>query len=497
MSKDLFELVKSLSPSEKRYFKINANNGASAKNYLRLFDVIDKMNIYDEKLVQKKFRNEPFLENLHVNKNYLYQAILRNLRSYYEKKSSELRLHNLMIDAIVLDYKGQYGQARKLLQRVKKLSIKYDNQAFLLNAIRLEIKLSFVKPKKLEKEINQLCQKLSQHLNLLEDELQLYIVKSKIFAAHRTHYLMPQIKLPEDINSEPLLRMPPDSANFNISFLFHRIWATYFHLSKELKPAYEHYSKIIDLWESFEHQKKDKPYLYKIQLSNYLCICHELCQYRDFEKALAKIKFLPSQSFDEEAETFQNVAYFELLYYMNKMQFSKAKEMVPYIDKGLKRYARKVNKARQLAFWYNITILFFALEDHEKALDWLTHILNEPNTEHRRDIQYFARFLELIFHFELKNLQVFDYLLRSLGRLVNKQGEAASNFEKLLIQYFKKLTKIVDKEESKRLFQNYQQDLKRLPLAEKKLLCFEEVSIWVATKISGYSFLKVMKVKHR
>ena len=44
-SDDLFELIKSLTKSEKRYFKIVTNkkdNDSPKNNYLRLFDEIEK-----------------------------------------------------------------------------------------------------------------------------------------------------------------------------------------------------------------------------------------------------------------------------------------------------------------------------------------------------------------------------------------------------------------------------------------------------------------------
>jgi hypothetical protein len=50
-SDDLFQLVKSLSKSEKRYFKLHAvkEPDAGAKdNYLPLFDGLDKMDVYEQ-----------------------------------------------------------------------------------------------------------------------------------------------------------------------------------------------------------------------------------------------------------------------------------------------------------------------------------------------------------------------------------------------------------------------------------------------------------------
>ena len=54
-SKNLFNLIKTLTKSEKRYFKIEASkHGGDKKNhYVKLFDAIEAMNEYDEEALKK------------------------------------------------------------------------------------------------------------------------------------------------------------------------------------------------------------------------------------------------------------------------------------------------------------------------------------------------------------------------------------------------------------------------------------------------------------
>ena len=62
---DLFALIKSLKPTEKRYFTLSAGLMTPAKknNYLRLFEVLDAMDSYDESLLKTKYRKEAFAKN--------------------------------------------------------------------------------------------------------------------------------------------------------------------------------------------------------------------------------------------------------------------------------------------------------------------------------------------------------------------------------------------------------------------------------------------------
>ena len=54
-SAELFDLVKSLSKSEKRFFKLSSSLQTGEKNYLQIFDAIEKQPNYDEAALKKQF----------------------------------------------------------------------------------------------------------------------------------------------------------------------------------------------------------------------------------------------------------------------------------------------------------------------------------------------------------------------------------------------------------------------------------------------------------
>src|ERR1044072_1708188 len=89
---NLFDLVKALTPSEKRYFRQSLSRGSNkeGKNYLRLFDVLHKMELYDESILKSAFKGERFTKQLHVTKIYLHDSILKSLRSFHARSSSSM-----------------------------------------------------------------------------------------------------------------------------------------------------------------------------------------------------------------------------------------------------------------------------------------------------------------------------------------------------------------------------------------------------------------------
>ena len=63
VKESLHELIKALTKSEKRYFKLMSSRHTSGleNNYVILFDFIEKQNEYDENQIFKFFKGEAFL----------------------------------------------------------------------------------------------------------------------------------------------------------------------------------------------------------------------------------------------------------------------------------------------------------------------------------------------------------------------------------------------------------------------------------------------------
>ncbi len=74
-SEELFNLIKSLSKSEKRFFKLSSSLQSGEKNYLKIFDAIDDQSVYDEHALKESFKNEKFIKHFPSEKNHLYKLI--------------------------------------------------------------------------------------------------------------------------------------------------------------------------------------------------------------------------------------------------------------------------------------------------------------------------------------------------------------------------------------------------------------------------------------
>ncbi len=133
----LFQLIKSLSGSEKRYCKLQMRQFGEDQKILRLFDGIDRQPYFDEDaLLQKdKMISPRQLSNL---KAHLYDKIMHAMRSYYMKKNKDIQIRAYLDHAQILFDRGLYQQCLKSLKRAKRLALISDNLELRLEILRLE-----------------------------------------------------------------------------------------------------------------------------------------------------------------------------------------------------------------------------------------------------------------------------------------------------------------------------------------------------------------------
>ncbi|MBK8581625.1 MAG: hypothetical protein IPL86_07265 [Flavobacteriales bacterium] len=129
-SPELYDLIHSLTKSEKRFFKLHSALQSGEKNYLRLFDAIHAQSGgYDEAALKKQFAKETFIQHLPSEKNHLYKLILKALRSYHAESSVSGQLKQQVSNIEILYNKSLYEEASKVLVRAKRVA--KENEALL------------------------------------------------------------------------------------------------------------------------------------------------------------------------------------------------------------------------------------------------------------------------------------------------------------------------------------------------------------------------------
>ena len=124
-STELFQLIKSLTKSEKRYFKLSSSLQSGEKNYMKLFDAVEMQEEYDEVDLKNRFLKETFIKHLPSEKNHLYSLILKSLRGFYSDKSAAAILQEQLRNIELLYNKALYKECSKIIRKAKKIAYDY------------------------------------------------------------------------------------------------------------------------------------------------------------------------------------------------------------------------------------------------------------------------------------------------------------------------------------------------------------------------------------
>lgn len=333
--KDLtFKLVKSLTPSEKRYFQLFASITEGEKNYLLIFEEMDKMEKYDEKRIKEKFKNKKLIHNFTFEKLYLQKMILKALRNYRsaDESSYVTQYADLEIliekgipeifDPFIKKYKKLTVERKQWLEHLMFTNYEYTFAAQTQNSKWFEEKLEdFITNE--DVIINQL--KTAQFLKNTYNMLILIMRREKFSSPKRVSNQLKQV-----FSREIFDELKP-KLNIHDRFYLHILFNTYLVLSGNIQEAIELGHRELN------RVYKNKDEFHEVGLSNYLLMAN-----------------------NHAKNTVSEGMFSEAVYHANKMY-----EILHQKKKHLKHAGENPN----LMFWIEINIMAFTLSgDFEKTL---------------------------------------------------------------------------------------------------------------------------------
>ncbi|KAA3632059.1 MAG: hypothetical protein DWQ02_15345 [Bacteroidetes bacterium] len=440
----LFELIKSLTSSEKRYLKL----GISGKQpeHLKLFDAIVRLENYDEAVLKKQNEGSRFAQNLPIYKTYLYQYILNRLAQFYENSESA-EVFECIRFAEVLVEKKLIDQAAKQLRKGEKLAAKYDlpDMYLLVSKMQREI---LSQSTKMSFERNEALYRLRQQAL---DELALNNEYSRLFSEISSLQIKIQkANSPEDIEAleqwkqQTLLTKQETDLSVPNRILLLKSMAIYHFTRNEPDKASDYNKKILNLLEKESWFNKKHPEQYLSALNNYIIDQLTLMNIPAFEEGLkrleqvpdnpafAKIKNIKSRMFHQRYLLYFNYCY-------SAKDYNRAMAEMAEFEKGLQNFEGQLKFHQKLTLHYLAGVLSFGAGQYLEAQNWLFPILQETKAEIVPEVFRHARILNLLVHFELGNFEYLESLLLSTQRLLMKRGSMSST-EKALWQFLKKTT---------------------------------------------------------
>lgn len=504
-STKLFDLIKSLSGSEKRYFKIQAKsgNGDQDNKYIQLFDAIEAQKVYDDEALRayiykgQKIQSRKYSEL----KAYLYDLILHSLHSYDEKSNVHFRLRSFLQSIRVLYKRGHYDDCEELITKSQKLAEIYERFEYLFDLIQWKKKIAYTTA-----DLNLLSKQLSNYEKLENN----YLDQQKNSAAYQNIFYRIMLRIRKDsllrsdekkaklqsIVDHPLLKDYSKATCHQSRVLYHRIWGLYYFGTVDYKKLYTSCEELIELMESRPKLLKEDVSEYISATSNFAACCGLLKKYDEVQQCLDKFKTISPNTLDDEVRIHTEYYSKQFALFIFTGEFDKAKKALADHLRISKKYDEKTFERGRFLFQY--FYIYFGTADYDKALDYLNDWLNLPRSVERQDLQSLSRILNLIIHFEMNNSILLDNLFRSTYRFL-KNRNRVFDFEKRMLDFIREVNTLTSKKEIKAAFIRLKTDFENYSKEPSQRVMFQYFDFisWVDSKIDGRDFAEVVRQKYK
>jgi tetratricopeptide (TPR) repeat protein len=500
----LYNLIKSLSGSEKRYFKLFATGNRTDKSskYLVLFDAIDGQEVFDDEALKKiVYQGEQILSRKYSElKAYLYDLILAGLQGYDEKSSIDFKIKGMLQSLRVLFKRSHYEDCRDLLPKIKKLAYKYESFPNILEVLTWERKVAYAQMDiaflnshlaRIDQE-EKVCLENLRNLSFYQNiffRILIHIRKNAVLRTNEQKEILDEI-----INSDILTDISKTKSH-HAKITFHRIYGLYYYAIHDYQNFYASSKAAIELMESVPHFLKEDTSEYISALSNYVLSCGLLDKYAELEQNMHKFSEIQPVVQSDKLTIYRQLLAANLRIFINKGDF---KSGLALLNKHLREKDDfKRNAFEKGTFYFQYFYIYFGIGDYDKALEYLNEWLNIPRSIERQDLQSLARVLNLIIHFEMNNTILLDNLLRSTYRFLKKRNRMYK-LERSVLSFIKDANKTASSRALKEAFVKLKEAFEAFAKDPSENVMFQYFDFisWVDSKINNETFAKAVKRRY-
>lgn len=501
----LFQLIHSLEKSEKRHFKLYIKRSSSKEDLkiIQLFDALDKLKEYDEKLLLKKL---PGIQKSQLNnlKTHLNKQLLASLRLLKTTDNTDLQLSEQLDYARLLYNKGLKLQSLRILERAKELAKANQKFNFLAQVISLEKKIEtlHITRSTLERtaQLAEEALDISGHIDRVTRLSNLALLLYRWYVQNGHARNVEDEKAIRTYFKENLPAHAEKITAFYELLYLYQSYCWYAFIRQDFLMYYRYSQKWIDLF-------KEQPMMIAVETGHYIKGMHNLLNahfdLRNFEKfeitlrdfeAFAKTD-IANQHDNFRVHTFIYINSAKINLHLMRGTFREGLQLIPHIEEKLHEYDLYVDRHRITVFNYKIATLYFGDGQFEKSIDYLMPIMN-GSMDLRIDLQCYARVLHLIAHYELGNYELMESLTKSVYRFMARMKNLTVVEEEMF--RFLRQSFFVSPREMKPELEKFLHKIKHLEKNrfETRAFAYLDIISWVESKVYNKPMSEIIYNKY-
>jgi tetratricopeptide (TPR) repeat protein len=366
-----------------------------------------------------------------VTKIYLTELLLKALRNYHMDSSVHSKILNLLKDIETLFEKELYDLCYYKIEKAEGLARQYEKFSLLTEVLFWKRRLALAVSAKTE-DVNSL---------VVEEETAIAQMKMLNTWWGNT------INMNKLIKDDNFLKESGVPANNKSNTLqsqvlhYHILHGIHF-VKGDRKKADKNISDLIRLLERFPHRIQEDPHSYVTAIGNKIGLYLIEKKWKAIPSLIKKMRQVPTK-YKLKSESRFTVRLWlrlfnvELEMYRDSRQLEKGVVLITEVERFIDSRRKSIPSDYLLLLYYQFANIFFLKKNYTQSLRWLNEIINVNFGDTRKDIQCYARILNLMVHFELKNIIVLRYALDSCRRFLKKKRVEITSEKKLLTLFSK------------------------------------------------------------
>jgi len=500
----LFVLVKSLSKSEKRQFKLYVGRlgvNTDAK-FLALFNLLDKIKAYNEQVIlDSGIVKKSQLSNL---KAHLYKQILVSLRLNPVNQNIRVQIREQLDFATILYQKGLYKQSLKILDKVKSTAIDNEEKNIAYEIVELEkiIETQYItrsipdRADELAVQAKELSEQNVMTSKLSNLSLQLYGIMLKLGYVRNDE----EYKSVKTYFEKQLPKYKLETLGFREKLWLYKAHLWYSFLTQNFLSSYKYANKWVGLF--YEHKEMiNRNPVFFLKGNNYLLESLFYVKYASqFKQKLQEMETMINHPKFPKNDNISSLAF--LYINANKLNlhflegtFKKGLYLVGIIEYGINKHKDRIDMHHIMLFYYKIACLYFGIGDNKSCIKYLKKIISNKHLKMREDLMCFARVLSLVAHYEAGMDYHLEIQLKSTYKFLLKMNDLHA-VQKEMIKFLRSLGDIYP-HELKNEFQKLYDELKKYEdhPYEKRAFLYLDILSWLESHLQNKPVAQVIREK--
>lgn len=499
---NLFDLIKSLSKSEKRQFSLYAGRlGVNEQaKFMQLFAILDKQSQYNEaQILAHKEISKKQLSNL---KGHLYKQILISLRLNPIHQNIRLQIREQLDFATILYHKGLFSQSLKMLERAKTIALDHEEKNMAAEIIELE---KVIESQYITRSISNRAELLvaesatigslneisSQLSNLSLQLYSLFLQKGYVKSDAELKYVNEffQSRIPD---------LQLDSLGFRERLWYYNAQLWYNFIIQDFLACYTYATRWTELFYRAPKMIDLNPVFYLRGLQYLLEALFFIGDVSRFKTALLRFEQTLDQPSFPKRDNVQSLAF--LYRYGHKINahfmagtFEEGLSLVEPVLAGIDHYREKIDEHHVMIFYYKIACLYFGCGQYKQCIHYLSLIIDNKSLGMREDLLCFSRILNLVAHYEAGIDYQIERLIRSTYKFLIKM-EDLHQVQRAMISFIRSLTQVYP-HEIKNSFKGLHKTLSQYkddPF-ERRSFLYLDILTWLQSNIEGKSIPEIIQ----